>query len=68
MDSNYIIKRLKTSIYKYPTAQVLQMRLKNLDEGRRSEIMGDLKAELHRQRNVDIHEPLFELLYRPMAS
>jgi hypothetical protein len=69
MDSDYIINRLKTTLYKYPTANLLRTRLQNLDEHRRSQIVSSLKIELCRERNVDIHEPLFELLYRtPLAS
>jgi len=69
MDSNYIINRLKSTVYKYPTAQLMQNRLRNLDESQRSEIVSNLKTELHKHRNADIHEPLFELLYRmPLAS
>ncbi len=69
MDSNYIVSRLKTSRYKYPTVQVIRERLKNLDETQRREVMAQLKIELWRSRNADIHEPLSELVYRmPMAS
>lgn len=69
MDANYIINRLKSTIYKYPTAQLMKTRLRNLDEFQRNEIVTNLKTELHKHRNADIHEPLFELLYRyPLAS
>jgi hypothetical protein len=69
MDSDYIINRLKTTLYKYPTADLLRSRLRNLDEHRRSQIVSNLKIELHKERNVDIHEPLSDLLYRmPLAS
>jgi hypothetical protein len=69
MDSNYIINRLKSTPYKYPTAELLRTRLNNLDENRRYQIILHLKLELWKECNVDIHEPLFELLYRmPLAS
>ena len=69
MDSNYIINRLKTSLYKYPTAELLKTRLRNLEEEKRNEIVSNLKVALHKHSNVDIHEPLFKLLYHaPMAS
>jgi hypothetical protein len=69
MDTNYIINRLKTTPYKYSTVDLMRARLKNLDENKRHEILSDLKMELWRERNVDIHEPLFELLFRmPLAS
>lgn len=69
MDSNYIITRLKTTPYKYPTVELLRTRLRNLDEHKRDMIVTHLKAEVWRHTNVDIHEPLLELLYRmPLAS
>lgn len=69
MDANYIINRLKSTVYKYPTAQLMKNRLRNLDDFQRKEIVTRLKTELHKQRNADIHEPLFELLYSyPLAS
>lgn len=69
MDSNYIISRLKSTPYKYPTVDLLRTRLRNLDEHKRYEIVSSLKTELWRARNVDIHEPLLELLYKmPLAS
>jgi len=69
MDSNYIINRLKTTPYKYPTVDLLRSRLKNLEENKKHEIVSRLKIELWRARNVDIHEPLLELIYRmPLAS
>lgn len=69
MDSNYIISRLKSTPYKYPTVDLLRTRLRNLDETKRHEVVTSLKAELWMARNVDIHEPLLELLYRmPLAS
>ena len=69
MDSNYIINRLKITPFKYPTVELLRTRLKNLDENKRHEIVSSLKIEVWRHRNVDIHEPLIELLYKmPLAS
>jgi len=69
MDSNYVISRLKSTPYKYPTVALLRSRLKNLDDSKRDEVVSDLRTELWRERNADIHEPLIELLYRmPLAS
>jgi len=69
MDSNYIINRLKSTPYKFPTVELLRTRLKNLDENKRFEVVSTLKKEVWCERNVDIHEPLIELLYRfPLAS
>jgi hypothetical protein len=68
MDSNYIINRLKSTPYKYPTVDLLRTRLKNLEENKRHEIVSNLKVEVWKHRNVDIHEPLFELLYRKSSA
>jgi len=69
MDSNYIINRLKSTPYKYPTTDVLRTRLRNLDEHTRYQIITNLKMEVWKSSNVDIHEPLLELLYRaPLAT
>jgi hypothetical protein len=69
MDSKYIITRLKSSPYKYPTADVLRVRLRNLEQDKKRQIVSNLKMELCRECNTDIYEPLFELLYRlPLAS
>lgn len=69
MDSNYIINRLKTTLYKYPTVELLRSRLRNLEESKRHEVIVSLKKEVWREKNIDIHEPLVELLYRmPLAS
>lgn len=69
MDSNYIINRLKGTVNKYPTVALLRTRLKNLEESKKQEIVSNLKIEVWRQRNTDIHEPLLELLYKmPLAS
>ena len=69
MDSNYIITRLKSTLFKYPTVELLRARLKNLDENKRHEILTVLRKEVWKERNTDIHEPLLELVYRrPVAS
>lgn len=69
MDSNYIITRLKSTQFKYPTVELLRSRLKNLDENIRFEILSSLKQEIWKERNDDIYEPLIELVYRmPLAS
>lgn len=64
MDSAYIINRLKSTPYKYPTAALLHHRLNNLDASKRNEILSSLKKERHRHCNADIDEVLQELLYR----
>lgn len=69
MDSKYIINRLKSTPYKYPTVDLLRTRLRNVEENKRQEILYNLKIEAWKERNIDIHEPLLELLYRmPIAS
>ncbi len=69
MDSNYIINRLKSTPYKYPTVELLRNRLKNLGENEKFEVLSILKKELWKEKNIDIHEPLIELVYRmPLAS
>ncbi|GEC73559.1 hypothetical protein SAMN05443543_11213 [Flavobacterium flevense] len=69
MDSNYIINRLKSTLFKYPTVDVLRNRLKNLDEKKRNSIVSNLKIEMYKHTNSDIQEPLVELLYKmPLAS
>jgi len=69
MDANYIINRLKSTIFKYPTVDLLRNRLRNLDEKRRNSIVSSLKIELYKHKNSDIQEPLVELLYKmPLAS
>jgi hypothetical protein len=69
MDSNYIINRLKSTPYKYPTVELLRNRLKNLAEDKKFEIFSILRKELWKEKNIDIQEPLIELLYKtPMAS
>ena len=69
MDSNYIITRLRSTLYKFPTAAILRNRLNNLDEQTRFHITENLKKEFHKERNHDIQQPLQELLFRmPIAS
>jgi len=69
MDSNYIINRLKSTLFKYPTVDVLRNRLRNLDEKKRNSIVSNLKIEMYKHTNSDIQEPLVELLYKmPLAS
>lgn len=69
MNAKYIIERLKSTLYKYPTAAILRERLNNLDESTRYVITESLKKEFHKERNHDIKEPLQELLFRmPIAS
>lgn len=69
MDSNYIISRLKSTLYKYPTVTVLQNRLANLDEEQKQAILSSLKKQINKERNLDIKEPLAMLVYRlPLAS
>lgn len=69
MDSNYIIKRLRSTLYKFPTAAILRDRLNNLDEYSRYLITQSLKKEVYKERNHDIQQPLEELLFRmPKAS
>lgn len=69
MDSNYIITRLKSTPFKYPTVELLRSRLRNLDENKRYEVVSTLKKEIWKENNTDIHEPLLELVYKmPLAS
>lgn len=69
MDSNYIISRLKTTPYKYPTVEALRTRLNNLDEAVKDTVLKELKKQIPMERNHDIKEPLVELVYRmPLAS
>ena len=68
MDSNYIIKRLKSTPYKFPTAEVLRNRLQNLDEAKRQQVLSLLKVELCRECNLDIYEPLSEVVHRLRAA
>ncbi len=69
MDSHYIIERLKSTPYKYPTVALLKTRLNNIDEETKHEILTSLKKQLYKESNMDIQEPLSELVYRlPIAS
>lgn len=69
MDTNYIITRLKATPYKYSTVDLMRLRLKNIDEDSRHKIVSNLKIEVWKECNTDIHEPLLELLHRmPLAS
>lgn len=69
MDSNYIITRLRSTLYKFPTAAILRDRLNNLDEQTKFRITENLKKEVYKERNHDIQKPLEELLFRmPIAS
>lgn len=69
MDSNYIITRLRSTPYKFPTAAILRERLNNLDEYTRYQVTERLKKEVYKERNHDIQQPLEELLFRmPIAS
>lgn len=69
MDSNYIIERLKSTPFKYPTMVLLQTRLNNLDESKKQQILNSLKQQIYKERNVDIQKQLSELVYRlPIAS
>lgn len=69
MDTNYIIARLKSTPFKYPTVELLRNRLKNLEESKRYELIATLKKQIWKEHNDDIHEPLLELVYKlPLAS
>ncbi|WP_293895003.1 hypothetical protein [Flavobacterium sp.] len=69
MDSRYIINRLKSTPYKYPTLAILQSRLSNLDEEKKYEIMSSLKKQLYIESNIDIQQQLSTLVYHlPLAS
>ncbi len=68
MDSNYIINRLKSTPYKYPTVDLLRTRLSNLDEDKKAEILSSLKKQINRESNMDIQEPLTRLVYLPNAA
>lgn len=69
MDSDYIIKRLKLTPYKYYTVQLLRMRLSNLDKIHLDWLLLDLKMELYKHNNADIYDQLCEIIYRnPKAA
>ncbi|HEY0045547.1 MAG TPA: hypothetical protein VGB44_02425 [Flavobacterium sp.] len=68
MDSNYIINRLKSTPFKFPTAELLRKRLENLEEAKRQQVVSNLKVELCRECNIDIYEPLSEVVHRLRAA
>ncbi len=68
MDSNYIINRLKSTPFKFPTAEVIRKRLENLEEVKRQQVLSNLKIELCRESNIDIYEPLAEVVHRLRAA
>lgn len=69
MDSHYIINRLKSTPYKYPTVAALQTRLNNLDEEVKNELLSSLKKQIYKTSNLDIQLPLEELVFHlPHAS
>lgn len=69
MDSNYIINRLKSTPFKHTTVNLLRNRLSNLEEDVKQIIIANLKKQLYQERNLDIQQQLFELIYRmPLAS
>jgi hypothetical protein len=68
MDSDYIIYRLKSTPYKFPTLDLLKRRLNNLDEERKEQILINLKKQLYAERNMDIQQQLNELVYYLPAS
>ncbi len=63
MDSNYIIERLKSTPFKYPTVNLIRTRLSNLDEAAKEEILNSLKKQLYRESNMDIQQQLSQLVY-----
>lgn len=69
MDSEYIIYRLRSTPYKFPTVALLKARLNNMDEDSKERIRIDLKRQLYAERNIDIQQQLNELVYYlPAAS
>jgi hypothetical protein len=69
MDSHYIIERLKSTPFKYPTVALLKTRLNNLDERQKEELLISLRKQIHMAENLDIQQPLSELVYHlPIAS
>lgn len=68
MDSDYIIYRLKSTPYKFPTLDLLKRRLNNLDQERKEQILINLKKQLYAERNMDIQQQLNELVYYLPAS
>ncbi|HEX9980930.1 MAG TPA: hypothetical protein VGB50_10255 [Flavobacterium sp.] len=68
MDSKYIITRLRATPFKFPTAELLRSRLQNLNETKRQQVVSSLKVELCKECNLDIYEPLAEVVYRHRAA
>lgn len=69
MDSHYIINRLKSTPFKYPTMAILQTRLSNLDEESKGELLSNLKKQIYKESNMDIQPQLSTLVYKlPIAS
>ena len=69
MDSHYIINRLKSTPFKYPTMAILQTRLSNLDEESKGELLSSLKKQIYKESNMDILPQLSTLVYKlPIAS
>lgn len=68
MDADYIIYRLRSTPYKFPTVDVLKRRLNNLDEDRKDQILISLKRQLYAERNMDIQLQLNELVYNLQAA
>ncbi|RYG39976.1 MAG: hypothetical protein EOO01_28405 [Chitinophagaceae bacterium] len=68
MESNYVISRLKSTRYKYATAQVLQERIQNMDYFQRMQLLANLKTELWRESNIDIYEPLCLVIQRRKSA
>lgn len=68
MDADYIIYRLRSTPYKFPTVDVLKRRLNNLDEDSKGQILISLKRQLYAERNMDIQLQLNELVYNLQAA
>ena len=68
MDSDYIIYRLKSTPYKFPTVALLKTRLNNMDAESKEQILVCLKRQLYAERNIDIQAQLNELVYYLPAS
>ncbi|MBF6609049.1 MAG: hypothetical protein ITG00_09985 [Flavobacterium sp.] len=68
MDSKYIITRLKSTPYKFPTAQIIKTRLENLEAAQRQQVVSHLKIELCKECNLDIYEPLADVVHRLPAA
>ena len=68
MDSDYIIYRLKSTPYKFPTVALLKTRLNNMDAESKEQILVCLKRQLYAERNIDIQAQLNELVCYLPAS